>query len=67
MTKWKNDDLQNTTQKTKDWPTRIPLKTEYTRRCSWRISSSCSHKELKSDLLAYFGENLVNVLFCVFF
>jgi hypothetical protein len=31
-----NDDLQNTTQKTKDWATRTPL------RCCGRVDSSCS-------------------------
>ena len=28
--KWTNNDLQNTTQKTKDWATRTPLKTGVT-------------------------------------
>jgi hypothetical protein len=37
-----NNDLQNTTQKTKDWPTRIPLKTGCELSCSGRVSSSCS-------------------------
>ena len=32
--KWTNDDLQNTTQKTKDRATRTPLKTCSERRCS---------------------------------
>jgi hypothetical protein len=38
----KENDLQNTTQKTKDWATRTPLKTGDEHRCSGRLSSSCS-------------------------
>ena len=34
--KEKMDDLQNTTQKTKDRATRTPLKTGSERRCSWK-------------------------------
>jgi hypothetical protein len=37
-----NYDLQSTTQKTKDWATRTPLKTEGELRFSGRVSSSCS-------------------------
>ena len=35
-----NNDLQNITQKTKDWATQTPLKTEGKLSCSWRVSSS---------------------------
>ena len=37
-----NNDLQNTTQKTKDRVTRTPLKTGGKLKCSERVSSSCS-------------------------
>ena len=37
-----NNDLQNTTQKTKDRTTRTPLKPGGELRCSGRVSSSCS-------------------------
>ena len=37
-----NNDLQSTTQKTKDRATRTPLKTGSELRCSGRESSSCS-------------------------
>jgi hypothetical protein len=37
-----NNDLQNTTQKTKDQVTRTPLKTGDELRYSGRVSSSCS-------------------------
>ena len=37
-----NNYLQNTTQKTKDWATRISLLTGGESRCSGRVSSSCS-------------------------
>jgi len=36
MTKWTNNDLQNTTQKTKDRVTRIPLNTGDELGCSER-------------------------------
>ena len=44
MTKWKSttNELQNTTQKTKDRATRTPLKTGDEHRCSGRVGSSCS-------------------------
>jgi hypothetical protein len=37
-----NNDLQNTSQKTKDWATQTPLKTRDEHMCSVRLSSSCS-------------------------
>jgi len=37
-----NNDLQNTTQKTKDEPTRTLRKTRVDLRCSERVSNSCS-------------------------
>jgi len=37
-----NNDLQNTTQKTKDRETRTPLKTGGELWCSGRVGSSCS-------------------------
>ena len=37
-----NNNLQNTTQKTKDRATQTPLETEGELRCSGRVSSSCS-------------------------
>ena len=37
-----NNDLQNTTQKTKDRATRTPLKTGCEHMCPGRVSSSCS-------------------------
>jgi hypothetical protein len=42
MAKMINNDLQNTTQKTKDRTTRTPLKTWDELRYSGRVSSSCS-------------------------
>ena len=44
MTKRKrtNKNLQNTTQKTKARPTRIPLKTGGELKCSGRVDNSCS-------------------------
>ena len=42
MTKRKNSDLQNTTDKTKERITRTLLKTGGELRCSGRVSSSCS-------------------------
>ena len=41
--KMTNNDLQNTTQKSKD---RTPLKTRNASVCSWRVSSSCSTNEV---------------------
>ena len=41
-TKRTNTDLQNTTQKTKDRVTRIPLKTNAELGCSGATGSSCS-------------------------
>ena len=35
-------DLQNTTQKRKDWATRIPLKRWSELRCSGRVTNCCS-------------------------
>ena len=40
--KWTNNDLQNTTQKTKDRVTQTSLKSGVELRCSGRASSSCS-------------------------
>ena len=37
-----SNDLQNTTQKTRDRVTQFPLKSEYQLKYSGRISSSCS-------------------------
>ena len=37
-----HNDLQNTTQKTKDRVTRTPLKTGGEHRCSGRVGNSCS-------------------------
>ena len=37
-----NNDLQTITQRTKDWPTRTPLKTGDEHTCSGRLSSSCT-------------------------
>jgi len=42
MAKRTNNDLQNTTQKTKDQVTRPQLKVGSERRCSRSVSSSCS-------------------------
>ena len=39
--KWTNNDIQNTTQKTKDRSTRTPLKASCELRCSGRVGSSC--------------------------
>ena len=41
-TKRTNNDLQNTTQKTKDWITQAPLRTRGELCCSGRVSNSCS-------------------------
>jgi len=38
-----NNDLQNTTQKTKDRATRTPLKTESELRCSERVATPVPH------------------------
>ena len=40
-TRTKND-LQNTTQETKDLATRTPLKTKGELRCSGRVDTSCT-------------------------
>ena len=51
-----NNDLQNTTQKTKDRAARIPIETGDEFRCSGRVSSSCltSSKVYSSiNLLSY--------------
>ena len=37
-----NNDLHNTTQKTRDWVKRIPINLEVLFRCSGRVCSSCS-------------------------
>ena len=37
-----NTDLQNTTQKTNNQVTRTPLKIRFERRCSRKVSLSCS-------------------------
>ena len=41
-----NDDLQNTTQKTKAGATRTPLNTGGELTCSGRASSSCSTSDI---------------------
>ena len=41
----RNNDLQNTTHKTKDRVTRTPLSTGCEIRCSGRVSSSCSSSD----------------------
>jgi hypothetical protein len=46
-----NNDLQKHTYKTKDRVTRTPLKTGGERRCSGRVSSSCSGLLLTRKLL----------------
>jgi len=38
QTKWTSNDLQNTTQKTKHWATRTPLKTGGELKCSGGVS-----------------------------
>ena len=43
MAKRPNDDLQNTTQKTKDRATRTPLRIGGERRSSRRVNMSCSN------------------------
>ena len=47
-----NNDLQNTTQKTKDRATRTPLKIESELRCSRRASNSCSKCDTRRVILA---------------
>jgi len=42
-----NDDLKNTTQKTKDRATRTPPKTGGELRCSGKVSSSCSTSDTR--------------------
>ena len=42
-----NNDLQNTTHKTKDRVTRTPLSTGCEIRCSGRVSSSCSSSDTR--------------------
>jgi hypothetical protein len=44
-----NNDLQKTTQKTKDWATRTPLKTGGELGCSGRVSSSWSTSGTRRD------------------
>jgi hypothetical protein len=41
-----NNDIQNTTQKTKVWAARIPLKSGEL-RCSGRVGSSCSTSDIR--------------------
>ena len=38
---WTNNNLQNITQKTKDWATRTPLQSGGEHRCTGRASSPC--------------------------
>ena len=42
-----NNDLQNTTQKNKDWATRTPLKTGDELMCSGRVGSACSTCDIR--------------------
>ena len=44
-----NNDLQNIKQKTKDQATGTPLKTRGERRCSERVRSSCSTKDIPQN------------------
>jgi hypothetical protein len=46
-TKGQTNDLQNTTQKTKDRATRTQLKTGGELRCSGRVSSSCATSDTR--------------------
>ena len=46
--KMTNNDLQNITQKTKDWVTRTPLNTGSELMCSGRVINSC--KRINNDL-----------------
>ena len=48
-----NNDLQSSTQKTKDWATRTPLKTGGERRCFGRVNSSCSTCCIRCVTLCY--------------
>jgi hypothetical protein len=48
-----NNDLQNTTHKTKDRVTRTPLKTGGELRCSGRVSSSCFTSGISRVNLVY--------------
>jgi hypothetical protein len=48
--KRKNNDLQNNTQKTRDWTTTTPQKTGDEMRCSGKVTSSCFTKMLSEVL-----------------
>ena len=45
------NDLQNTTQKTKDWATRTSLKTKGELRCTGKVGGSCSTFDVLNYLL----------------
>ena len=47
MGNWTNNDLQNTTQKTKDWAIWTTIRGEL--RCSGRVSSSCPHRKFSHN------------------
>jgi len=52
-----NNDLQNTTQKTKDWATRTPLKTGGELRCSGRVRSTGTICGTHDDRIIYVTMN----------
>jgi hypothetical protein len=46
-------DLQNTTQKTKNWATWTPLKTSGDLECSWQVNCSCSTCDTYAQFLVF--------------
>jgi len=50
--KWTNNDLQNTTKKTKDWAKRMPQET-YTGQCSLSRCNNANTNCVYSDVIAF--------------
>ena len=74
MDDWTNNDLQNNTQKTKDWVIWTSINTRGEPRCSGRVSSSCTHRKfshnfkcikVKFDIMLLINDNaLMNLNVC---
>ena len=50
-----NNDLHNTTEKTKDWATQTPLNSGGNLRCSERVNNSCSTSGIRRVILVTNG------------
>jgi hypothetical protein len=62
MAKKKDNDLQITTQKSKDQTTRAPLKTGCRLGCSGRVGSSCSARGTRRITLIITPKHLYRVM-----